>query len=518
LGAGGRRPFWVIEHCMEGHTEGIINTLDDAIVRLDDQQRIVFLNEAAARLFGITRAEAGGQPVDRFAMLADIWRRLKVWELGGSVNAPPAVRRLDVESRDRPTMPLEAFISRTLVQGQPHVTLVLRDVSVQQRMEDAVYQARKHQAIGALANGIVHDFNNILTAVISQIDLALHSPLCPESLQANLRYAQTRARRGAELVAKLQLFSRQSKLKPAALDLSDVVEQVVFVLRHTIDPRIEIRWDPPATRPWPVMADTSQLMQALINLGLNARDAMPEGGQLSLALTNITTTPIEAHPPRKAGDFVKLTVTDTGRGMAAETLARLFDPYFTTKDVSKGPGFGLSITFSVISEHGGWIEAESRLDKGSTFHVFLPRTRETPAATVAPDSAVPAAKTLEGRERILVVDDEEAVRMVIRTVLRYRGYQVLEAKDGEDALRKYAAANPPVDLVLMDLHMPRMNGRDALERLRERNPRVKAILLSGGLQEPEPDSVIEIEGVRFLQKPFENSQLVTAVRETLDAH
>ncbi|MBN2506636.1 MAG: response regulator [Verrucomicrobia bacterium] len=502
---------------MEGQNEAILNALDDAIVSLDPQRRVVFLNEAAAALFGCPRGQVTGQPLEECPVLAEVWRRLKIGELGLSASAPRAVRRLDAAPGQRPGVPLEACISQTWVAGQSHVTVWFRDLSVQRRMEDAVYQARKHQAVGALASGIAHDFNNILTAVISQIDLALHSPECPESLRANLCYAETSARRGAELVAKLQLFSRQATSKLIALDLGDVVDKVVFVLRHTIDPRIEIRWDPPAQRVWPVKADTSLLMQALINLGLNARDAMPAGGQLRLALANVTTAPVEARPPRKAGDFVKLTVADTGQGMPPETLARLFDPYFTTKDIRQGPGLGLSITFSVVAEHGGWIEAESRVGEGSTYHVFLPRTREAPVAVAPSDSAALATQTLEGRERILVVDDEEAVRMVIRAVLSYRGYEVLEAVDGEDAIRQYQAARPPVNLVLMDLHMPRMNGRDALERIRQRDPHVRAILLSGGLQEPEPDTVAQVEGVRFLQKPFDNPQLVAVVRETLDA-
>lgn len=501
---------------MEGPIEAIINSLDDAIISVDEQQRLIYLNAAAAALFGCAPEHVVNQPVRQCPALAAVWSRLPVGEPGAGAGLTRATRRLEMDVPDGDPVPLEALLARTVVQGQTCLTVVFRDLAPQQRMEAAVHQARKHQAVGALASGIAHDFNNILTAVISQLDLAIHSPDCPPAVRANLDYAQASARRGAELVAKLQLFSRQAQPKLVALNVAEIVEQVVFVLRHSIDPRIEINWQPPAAPGWPVLADISQLMQALINLGLNARDAMPQGGRLELTVANVTIAPGQARPPKQAGDFVRLTVADTGRGMSADTLARLFEPYFTTKDVSKGPGLGLSITFSVIAEHGGWMEAASQLGHGSQFHVYLPRTRQAPTAAPAADRSSVTAQALEGRERILVVDDEEAVRMVIRAVLSYRGYHVAEAGDGEEAVRQYADAPVPFDLVLMDLHMPRLSGRDALLRIRAQHPEAKAMLLSGGLQDPESEAVLEIEGVRFLQKPFDNEQLAAAVREALD--
>ncbi len=500
---------------MDGLTEAIINSLDDAILSVNEQQRIVYLNEAAAHIFHCPRPQALGQPLTQFPALAQVWTQLKVGELDFSGRAPRPVRRLEMEPAEGKRLPLEAWLSRTIVAGKSFVTARFRDITLQQQMEDAVHLARKHQAVGALASGITHDFNNILTAIISQVDLAVHSPECPDSLKANLAYAQTSARRGADMMAKLQSFSRQAKRKFTAVNLNDVVEQVVFVLRHSIDPRIEINWTAVPSDPWQVRGDSNQLMQALVNLGLNARDAMPNGGRLTMSLTSVNLAAVEAQPPRKAGQFVKLTIADTGRGMAPETLARLSEPNLTVKDMRTGLGLGLSITFSVISEHGGWIEAESSGGQGTTFHLYLPRSCETPATPSQPDLAMVDAKTMEGRERILVVDDEEAVRVVMRAVLSYRGYQVLVARDGEDAIQQYTQA-APIDLVLMDLHMPHLNGRDALIRLREKQPQLKAILLSGGLQEQDPDGTMEIDGVRFLPKPFDNAQLVAAVRETLD--
>jgi nitrogen-specific signal transduction histidine kinase/ActR/RegA family two-component response regulator len=409
---------------------------------------------------------------------------------------------------------MEAMVSCATVGGRRFYTAAIRDISLQQEMEKAVYEARKTQAIGALAGGIAHDFNNILTAIISQIDLALTSPEFPPSLRDNLIYAQTSARRGAELVSKLQVFSRQGKPSFALLDVTEVLDQVVFMLRRSMDPRVQLQYLPPAVKPWLVKADANQITQALLNLGLNARDAMPEGGRLTLEVANVAFS-AGAPPPQREGQFVKMTVADTGYGISPETLSRIFEPYFSTKDASRGPGLGLSIASATVAEHGGWMEVESREGEGTQFHVLLPRSAET--ESTPREAPVSDPMTMEGHERILVVDDEELVRMVTKAVLAYRGYQVVEAEDGEDAIEKYTKASPPIDLVLMDMHMPRLNGHDALLRIREANPKAKAVMFSGGLHDRASDAAASLEGVAFLHKPFENQELIRVVREMLDA-
>jgi signal transduction histidine kinase len=443
--------------------------------------------------------------------VAEAVRQLKLGEVCGIGGASKSVRRLQVGSGAE-AVPLEAVVSCALVNGRRLYTAVIRDISLQQQMEKAVYESRKTQAIGALASGIAHDFNNVLAAVISQIDLVLHAPECPAGLKQHLNYAQTSARRGAELVNKLQTFSRQSKPVFGPLDLIDVLDQVVFMLRRSIDPKIAIDSPKPADRPWLVTADSNQIIQALLNLGINARDAMPRGGRLTFAVENASFAPA-ARPPRRAGDFVRVTVRDTGQGMPPDVLSRIFEPYFTTKDPSRGPGLGLSITAAVVAEHAGWMEVESEVGRGTCFALFLPRSIE-PAST---PTQVPVVdpKATEGRERILVVDDEELVRMVTKAVLAYRGYQVTEAQDGQDAVEQYARTPGAFDLVLMDLHMPRLNGYDALVRIREINPQARAIMLSGGVHDPD-EGVGQMEKVAFLHKPFENQELVRLVRQMLD--
>jgi CheY-like chemotaxis protein len=408
---------------------------------------------------------------------------------------------------------MEASVSRVTLEARRVYLIVLRDLSALQQMEQAVYEARKTQALGALAGGIAHDFNNVLAAVISQIDLVLHAPECPPGLKEHLIYAQTSARRGAELVHKLQAFGRRGKPVFEPVDVMGVVEQLLFVLRRGLDPKIVVHCPPPSIKPWLARADANQILQALLNLGVNGRDAMPHGGTLTVTVENVSFSGDTAKPPRHAGEFVRVRVADTGHGMAPEVASRVFEPYFSTKDPSRGPGLGLSITASVVADHGGWMEVESDMGRGSRFSVFLPRSLEA----VAAPKRLPGTDTrsLEGKERVLVVDDEELVRLVTKAVLAYRGYQVTEAGDGKEAVEKYAAAAGAFDLVLMDLHMPRLNGFEALKRIRELNPRAKAIVLSGGVHEPE-DRPALLDNVAFLHKPFENQELLRQVRRMLD--
>jgi CheY-like chemotaxis protein len=317
------------------------------------------------------------------------------------------------------------------------------------------------------------------------------------------------------LVRKLQAFSRQGKSVVGPLEPMDLIDEVTFVLRRSIDPKIVVHGAKPAEKPWLIRGDARQIAQALLNLGVNARDAMPQGGTMTFTVENVCLAAAGGCPPRQAGDFVRLTVTDTGSGMTPEVASRVLEPSFTTRDLSHRSGLGLSMAVAVVAEHSGWMEVESHPGKGSRFSIFLPRSKEPGLVP----KQVPAAdpRSTGGRERILVVDDEELVRLVTKAVLAYRGYQIEEAEDGEDAVRKYARSTAPFDLVLMDMHMPRLNGHDALRRIREINPRAKAVILSGGVHEPE-EYIGDEERVAFLHKPFENQELLRVVRRVLDSN
>ena len=492
----------------------ILDSLEDPILGVDERSNLVLINEAAASLFGCDRTAVGGMPVARIPAVAEAVQQLKLGELARQGGPDKATRLLSINRGGAQPVSIEATVSSIQFNGGRMFLAIVRDLSPRQQMEKTVYDARKTQALGALAGGIAHDFNNVLTAVISQIDLALHAPEFPATLKEHLIYAQTSARRGAELVNKLQMFSRQSKPVFEPVDPTEMIEQVVFVLRRSIDPQIAIHCPTTAVKPWLVRADSNQIMQALLNLGINARDAMAQGGTLTITVENVSLDTSQARPPRKAGHYVQFAVTDTGHGMTPETANRLFEPYFSTKDLSRGPGLGLSIASAVVAEHSGWMEVESQIGKGSRFLIFLPRSTEATAVTKKVPPVEP--KAVEGKERILVVDDEELVRMVTKAVLAYRGYRMVEAEDGLDAIEKYSAAAGAFDLVLMDMHMPRLNGYDALLRIRAINPNAKAIVLSGGVHDPD-ENFGQMPGVAFLHKPFDNQELLRLVRQMLDS-
>jgi two-component system cell cycle sensor histidine kinase/response regulator CckA len=382
--------------------------------------------------------------------------------------------------------------------------------------QSKLYQRQKIEAIGTLAAGLAHDFNNLLTAILSHIDLVLSASEFPSSLQRHLVIARTSGRRAAELVSRLQTFSRQSPTTFSAIKLAAVVHEVASVLKRIIDRLIQIQVTVPEGVDPVVNGDPTLLMQCLMNLCLNARDAMPGGGVLTVSMESAEFGP-ETVEPRKPGAFVRLSVQDSGVGMERDVLGRLFEPYFTTKEFGLGGGLGLAITNSIVRDHGGWMEVESAPGKGSRFDAFFPVINRPAEKTRRAAISIAEPQTLEGKETILLVDDEELVRLVARAVLGYRGYKILEAINGLDAVEKYRAQSGQIDLVLMDLHMPKMNGWDALARIREINADAQVVMLSGGSTDDLPDSLKKLGAAAILQKPFENIELVQLVRKTLDA-
>ncbi len=394
----------------------------------------------------------------------------------------------------------------------------LPESSQTEQSREAVYQARKTQAIGALAGGLAHDFNNILTAILSYLDLVLLAPELPASMHPDVVHAKTSAVRAAELVSRLLSFSRQARPNLLPLRLGPLFDEVFVTLRRSIDSRIQIR--PPEISPdiWTVNGDASQLMQLLTNLCLNARDAMPNGGTLFFELANVTFPP-DCPSPKRPGDFVKLTVGDTGKGISAQVLNRLFEAYFTTKEFGKGTGLGLAIVNSIATEHGGWMEVESEAGKGSRFHAHFPRSHDTsqPSEEASREALTANNTSLEGKETILIADDEEMVRLVARAVLGYRGYTIAEAVDGEEALQKFSDAQGRIDLVLLDLHMPKLDGWETLARLQTVSPQTPVIVLSGGSTDEFAEKIESLGAAGLMQKPFDNLDLLREVRRTLDS-
>jgi len=388
------------------------------------------------------------------------------------------------------------------------------DVTDQRNLEAQLRQAHKMEAVGQLAGGIAHDFNNLLTGILGNLSLALADLADSHPIRELLSNAETAALRAAELTRQLLGFSRRAPLLSRPVDLNVVAEETVRLLRRTFDPRIEVQVRP-APGLWPVRADAGQMGQVLMNLCLNARDALVQGGTLTLATANVhfdraaAERTIEGQP----GDYVHLCVSDTGTGMTAAVRERIFEPFFTTKEQGKGTGLGLAMVFGIVKQHQGWIECRSEPDQGTTFDVYLPAL---PAAALLP-TALPAGDGVRGgHETVLLVDDEEVVGRLGETILRRHGYQVLTAMDGLEALELYRRHGPAIDLVILDLAMPRLSGPETLRELRQLNPTVR-VLISSGYSTDENLRAVERDGVLgFVAKPYRPAELARLVRAALD--
>jgi two-component system cell cycle sensor histidine kinase/response regulator CckA len=376
------------------------------------------------------------------------------------------------------------------------------------------------QAIGQLAGGIAHDFNNMLTAIIGFSDFLLmnHRPTDP-AFQDIMNIKQN-ANRAAGLVRQLLAFSRQQTLRLERLQLGDVLSDLSILLSRLLGENIELKLESSGDL-WPVRTDLNQFEQVVINLAVNARDAMPEGGTLTIRTANVGEAALHAFGQHRIapGDYVMIEVTDTGTGMKPEIMEKIFEPFFSTKEVGRGTGLGLSTVYGIVKQTGGYIFAESEEANGTTMRVFLPRAVEIPAVEVESSRRErrEQPRDLTGRGTVLLVEDEDAVRSFAARALGQRGYNVLQAATGTEALDLFAAHNGEVDLVVSDVVMPEMDGPTLMKRLRSERPDLKIIFMSGYAEDAFRKNLPENEDFMFLQKPFDLKELAAAVKAALQA-
>jgi PAS domain S-box-containing protein len=391
---------------------------------------------------------------------------------------------------------------------------VINDITDRVRLEEQLRQAQKMEAVGLLAGGVAHDFNNILSAIIgfgSLIELKLpRDSACRPYAQQILAAGE----RAAGLTQSLLAFSRKQVINPRLLDLNEVILEVEKLLRRVLGEDVELR-TVLAGGDLPVFADPGQVEQVLLNLATNARDAMPRGGVLALetARASLDEAFVRAHGFGRPGEFALLTVADTGSGMEEMVRARIFEPFFTTKELGRGTGLGLAMVYGAVRQNQGYVAVESQPGQGSRFRIWLPLARA--AAPPPAETAPPPAPG--GTERLLVVEDDPAVRSLLSTVLREHGYTVDEAVDGVDALERCAVAGGAFALCILDVVMPRLNGRETWERLRARVPGLKALFVSGFTADIMHKRGILEQGVDFLAKPIAPNALLAKVRQVLDS-
>jgi two-component system, cell cycle sensor histidine kinase and response regulator CckA len=382
-------------------------------------------------------------------------------------------------------------------------------------LEAQLRQAQKMEAIGQLSGGVAHDFNNLLTIIQGHVSMMQAAPGLPADLTESVAEIAHAAERAANLTRQLLAFGRRQTLHPVDLDLNDVVAHVTRMLQRIVgeDITVHLRFSPQRV---PVHADASTVEQILLNLVVNARDAMPEGGQLEIGtrVCEIDEPAAAAVPGARAGSFACLSVGDTGCGIAPEIRPRIFEPFFTTKDVGKGTGLGLATVYGIVQQHHGWIDVRSEPGRGATFLVYLPRLA---GAGALPGTAAVPAGVPGGRETILLVEDEPAVRGLVRAILARLGYRILEAHSGASALKLWPEHSREVDLLLTDMVMPdHMSGRELAGRLRQDRPDLRVIYTSGYDAEISGGDLPLEEGINFIAKPFSPARLAEIVRVNLD--
>ncbi len=397
------------------------------------------------------------------------------------------------------------------VDGQECVIAIFRDITEQKSLEKQLRQTQKMEAIGQLSGGIAHDFNNLLSVIIGYSEV-LEQRLPPgDPLHKECSQIKKAGQSAASLTRQLLAFSRQQVLEPKILDLNAIVLNVEKMLRRLIGEHIDLKTnlDPALGN---VVADQSQIEQVIINLAVNARDAMKNGGKLMISTANVELDEDYArrHPPQLPGPYVQLTVTDTGVGMDAETQAHIFEPFFTTKEIGKGTGLGLSTVYGVVRQSGGHVWVYSEPELGAEFKIYLPRAGRTARAQQSP---MAPAESLRGSETILLVEDEEALRGLARSLLEDSGFTVLEAGDPQAALENALRHNGPIHLLLTDMVMPGMNGRELAKQMIHARPEMKVVYMSGytGFTQVAPTDT----EVTLLSKPFTRETLLTKVREAL---
>lgn len=472
-------------------------------------------NASLAAMLGERAKKIEGQDLKSLIKAEDrdmVVQALARIDQGGQMEAP-------IEVTLKKEKELVAQLYARKFKGSDNIVLHFIDLSEKKELEEKFVQSQKMQAIGQLAGGVAHDFNNLLTAMIGYCDLLLlrHKPGDPSF--ADIMQIKQNSNRASNLVRQLLAFSRQQTLRPKVHDVSEILTEVSYLIRRLIGANIDLELEHGQDIGL-IKVDVGQMEQVLINLAVNARDAMESGGRLTISTESFTNTqPIKLisddMPP---GQWVKIAVTDTGCGIAEENMTRIFEPFFTTKGVGHGTGLGLATVYGIIRQTGGYLDVTSELDVGTTFTLYLHRLSDEEAAEGLSDTPEPEEQTatdLTGTARIMLVEDEDAVRTFSTRALNNKGYEVLAAESGDSALKLFEEqGEKPIDLLVTDVIMPGMDGPTLVQHIRKASPKMKIIFISGYTEDKLKDHMGE--NIYFLPKPFTLKQLASKVKEVLD--
>jgi PAS domain S-box-containing protein len=498
----------------EARYRELFENATDLIATADLDGKLTAVNEAFVRAVGYTREELLEMRVDD--LVADEDRDLLVnaraRKLAGAEDA--SVYEHELVARDGSRIQVEVASRLLYEDGHPVGTeAICRDITERKSLEEQLRQAQRLEAIGQLAGGIAHDFNNLLTVISGYAETLLEGR--DRESEQELDQIARAAERAAILTRQLLAFSRRQVLQPRVVQMNDVVADVAPMLTRLIgeDVQLVTSLAPDLGR---VLADPGQLEQVILNLAVNARDAMPHGGTLTMQTANVELDEEYAahHSEASPGPHVMLSVGDTGHGMDAETLSHLFEPFFTTKPVGTGTGLGLATVYGIVKQSGGSIWIYSEPDKGTTFKIYFPR--EEAALSEEDASRRPAVPAAEGTETILIAEDEPSLRALSARILEKYGYEVITAESATDALRIVGRNGRRFDLLLTDLIMPELNGAALAERVQQLVPGIRVLFMSGYADDVVTKNGVLQPGAPFLEKPFTANELAAKVRELLD--
>ncbi|MDH3802377.1 MAG: PAS domain S-box protein, partial [Deltaproteobacteria bacterium] len=496
----------------------VLEANPDPVVVYDIDGKVVYYNPAFTRVFGWSLGERLGKKMDVFVPEESLPETQTMINrvLAGESFSGIETRRYTKEGKLIPVS-ISGAVLRDM-DGNPVGSVInLRDISEQKNLEGQLQQAQKMEAVGTLAGGIAHDFNNLLQAIQGYTELLLMRKKEGESDWRELQEVIRASKRGAELTQQLLTFSRKVESKRRPLDLNQEVGELRELLERTIPKMIDVEFKL-ADNLKMVNADSAHLKQVLVNLAVNAKDAMAEGGKLLIETQSVTLDQefCRRYAEVKPGDYVLFSISDTGHGMGKETLEHIFDPFYTTKEVGKGTGLGLAIVYGIIKNHEGYITCYSRPEVGTTFRIYLPTIE--PEAVPVDVLIVPEPEGLAtgGNETILLVDDEEFIRELGVDVLGRAGYTVLTANNGENALELYRQERARIDLVILDLIMPGMGGSKCLEELLTIDPHTRVLIASGYSPDGPTKGALDRGAKGFVSKPYDTNQLLQLIREILD--
>ena len=488
------------------------------ICRCDSTGKMLDINPAFVAMLGYANSEELiGQHIHGLYADTDLW-----FNLADFLRSSSPFQGVAAEwKRKDGTTTVVRVSGRSVTNGREGgvvFELFAEDVTERRALEQQLRQAQKMEAVGRLAGGIAHDFNNLLMVISGYTEFLLEKLNGAPDLRAPAQEIASAAERASSLTRQLLAFSRKQMLAPKIVNLNDVVTENLKMLTRMIGEDIDLVMVP-GVNLWSVRADSGQIEQVIMNLAVNARDAMPTGGKLTIEISNTTLDDAYArvHAPLQPGDYVMVAINDTGAGMDAETQSHIFEPFFTTKG-PKGTGLGLSTVYGIIKQSGGYIWVLSELGRGTTFEIYLPRVASVGQALAAPAAAKSESRVPEpGTETVLLVEDEANWRYLARQYLEKQGYKVIEAADGAVAMQIAVAHEGVIHLLLTDVIMPGMNGRELAQRISEIRPNVKILYMSGYTENVVGHNGMLDAGVRLLQKPFNLRDLKIKVREVLDA-